>query len=165
MYLGMSASVNSLSRMSVASNHRELSRLRGFPLYTYHYMVNHPVGAHFFSMDVFVHFLVSPTSTLHGSSVRQLAPILRFLRGVPEDIFRGAFELYQGCTIVHSRDELVQGLYSDLSDDDMLQTLFSESDFLTHVYSRTPFCRVSSYYAQFEPDHLGDSFELFLSLA
>ena len=151
--------------MSVASNHRELSRLRGFPLFTFHYMVNHPVGSHFFSMDVFVHFLISPSSTLHGSSTRRLAPIIRFFRGIPEDIFRGAFELYQACTIVHSRDELVTGLYSDLGDDDMLQSLFSECDFMSHIYTRTPFHRVSCYYAQFEPDHLGDSFELFLSLS
>ena len=151
--------------MSVASNSREFSRLRGFPVYTFHYMVNHPVGSHFFSMDIFIHFLVSPQSVLHGVNTRRLAPIIRFFRGVPEDIFRGAFELYQSCTIVYSRDELTAGLYSELGDDDMLQTLFTESDFLSHVYSRTPFHRVSSFYAQFEPDHLGDSFELFLSLS
>ena len=151
--------------MSVASNQRELSRLRGFSLYSFHYMVNHPVGSHYYSMDVFVHFLISPTSPLHGSRARQLTPLIRFFRGIPEDIFRGAFELYQSCTIVHSRDELIRGLFSDLSDDDMLQSLFSECDFLLHIYSRTPFHRVASYYAQFEPDHLGDSFELFLSLA
>ena len=151
--------------MSVASNSREFSRLRGFPVYTFHYMVNHPVGAHFFSMDIFVHFLVSPQSVLHGVNARRLAPIIRFFRSVPEDIFRGAFELYQSCTIVYSRAELTTGLYSELGDDDMLQTLFTESDFLSHVYSRTPFHRVSSFYAQFEPDHLGDSFELYLSLS
>lgn len=143
--------------MSVASNQRELSRLRGFPVYTYHYMVNHPVGAHFFSMDIFVHFLVSPLSALHGVGSRRLAPIIRFFRGVPENIFAGAFELYQSCTIVHSRDELVQGIFSELGDEDMLQVLFTDCDFLSHVYSRTPFHRVTSYYAQFEPDHLGDS--------
>ena len=154
-----------LAWMSVASNQREFSRLRGFPIYTFHYMVNHNVGSHYYSMDVFVHFLISPESSLHGSSTRALAPIIRFFRGIPDSIFSGSFELYQSCTFVHSREELIRGLFSTLGDDDMLQLLFTECDFISHIYSRTPFHRVTEYYAQFEPDCLGDSFELFLSLA
>lgn len=151
--------------MSVASNQRELSRLRGTHLFTFHYMVNHNIGSHFYEMDVFVHFLVSPQSSLFGGSTRALTPIIRFFRGIPDTIFSGSFELYQSCTFVHSRDDLVRGLYSGLGDLDMLQTLFTECDFMSHIYSRTPFHRVTEYFAQLEPDHLGDSFELFLSLA
>ena len=151
--------------MSVASNSRELSRLRGFPIYSFEYGVNHQVGPRLYSIDVYVHFLVSTQSTLHGAPPRTMNPIVRFFRGIPENIFQGVFEMYQCVTFVHDREEMTRGFYSELDSEGMLQELFSECDLMTHIYSRTPFHRVASIYAEFEPDYLGDSFELFVTLA
>jgi len=94
-----------------------------------------------------------------------VTPVLRFLRGVSENQFRDIFDLYQLVSLFHPRVDLDRGFYLDLTESDPLQGLMSTSDFLSLIFSRTPFSRVASFYAQYEEDNLGDSFELFLSLA
>ena len=116
-------------------------------------------------MDVFVHFLVSAQSTLHASPPRVMNPIVRFFRGIPESTFQGVFEMYQCVSFLYSQEEMTRGFYTELDSDGMLQELFTECELMTHIYSRTPFHRIVSIYAEYEPDHLGDSFELFVALA
>ena len=150
--------------MSISSNQRELSRLRGKSLYSYLYVVNHQIGSTFVSLDIQVNLLIDPSSILYSAPRRQVTPVLRFLRGLPESQFRDIFDLYQLVSLFQSQDTLLRGIYSDLSETDALHSLFMTSDFLALIFSRTPFTRVSSYYAEFEADPLGDSFELYLSL-
>lgn len=150
--------------MSISSNSRELSRLRGTPLYSYVYSVNHQVGNSFISLDIQVNLLVDPDSVLFSRSKRLLVPVLRFLRGLTDSQFRDVFDLYQLVRLFQPLDVLIRGVYVDLSESDTLQGLLSTSDFMALIYSGTPFSRVASYYAEFEEDRLGDSFELFLSL-
>lgn len=152
-------------RMSISSNSRELSRLRGRPLYSFVYGVNHQVGRSFISLDIQVNFLIDPESVLFAAPRRLLSPVLRFLRRINESQFRDIFDLYQLVSLFQSREVLSRGVYADLLESDPLQGLLSSSDFMSLIYSRTPFDRVASYYAEFEDDRLGDSFELFLSLA
>ena len=151
--------------MSISSNTRELSRLRGTAIYSFLYAVNHQIGSSFISLDIQVNLLIDPSSTLFSAPRRSIVPVLRFLRGLTENQFRDVFDLYQLVSLFHSQTVLVRGIYSNLLETDPLQGLLSSSEFLNLIYSRTPFSRVVSYYAQFEDDSLGDSFELFLSLA
>ena len=151
--------------MSISTNSRELSRLRGKPLYSFLYGVNHQIGSSFVSLDIQVNLLIDPDSALFTAPARLVTPVLRFLRGLNETQFQDIFDLYQLVCLFQPQDSLDRGVYSDLTDSDPLQSLFSASDFLTLVFSQTPFSRVNSYYAEFEADHLGDAFELYLSLA
>ena len=151
--------------MSISTNSRELSRLRGKCLYSYLYIVNHQIGRSFVSLDLQVNFLIDPSSSLFIAPRRRLVPVLQFLRGLVEDQFRDIFDLYQLVCLYQSRENLLRGIYSELSDSDALHSLMVNSDFMTLIFSRTPFTHIPSYYAEFESDPLGDSFELFLSLA
>ena len=151
--------------MFISTNSRELSRLRGKAIYSYEYGVNHQIGSTFVSLDVTVHLLVDPESSVFSASRHVMTPILRFLRTLPESVFRDVFDLYQLVSLFQTRELLDQGVYSDLAENDTLQVLMSGCEFMTAIYSRTPFSRIVNYYAQFEEDHLGDSFELYLSLA
>lgn len=151
--------------MSISSNARELSRLRGRPLYSFVYNVNHQVGRSFISLEVQVNFLIDPESVLFVAPRRLVSPVLRFMRRITESQFRDIFDLYQLVSLFQPREVLSRGIYVDLLETDPLQGLISSSDFMSLIYSRTPFDRIVSYYAQFEDDRFGDSFELFLSLA
>ena len=150
--------------MSISTNSRELSRLRGKSLYGYSYIVNHQLGRAFVSIDLHVHLLIDPSSILFTASRREIIPVLRFLRGISESQFRDIFDLYQLISLYQSRDLLIRGVYSDLSETDPLHSLLVASDFIALIFSHTPFTRISSYYAEFEDDPHGDAFELFLSL-
>ena len=150
--------------MSISSNSRELSRLRGKALYSFIYYVNHQVGNSFISLDIQVNLIIDPESTLFSAPMRRVSPVLRFLRGLTQDQFRDVFDLYQLVTLFHSSQVLARGFYLDLPVADPLQSLLSASDFMVLIYSGTPFSRIASIYAQFEDDNLGDSFELFVSL-
>ena len=151
-------------RMSISTNSRELSRLRGKSLYSFLYIVNHQLGRSFVSIDLHVNLLIDPSSALFTAPRREIISVLRFLRGIPESQFRDIFDLYQLVSLYQPRDILVRGVYDDLSETDPLHSLLVTSDFISHVFSQTPFTRISSYYAEFEDDPHGDAFELFLSL-
>ena len=151
--------------MSISTNSRELSRLRGKCLYSFLYIVNHQLGRSFVSLDLQVNLLIDPSSFLFTAPRRQIVPILRFLRGLTENQFRDIFDLYQLVSLYQSREILIRGIYSELSETEALHSLLVNSDFLALVFSGTPFTRIPSYYAQFESDPLGDSFEMYLSLA
>ena len=139
--------------------------MRGRFLYSFLYSVNHQVGSAFISLEVQVNLLIDPESALYTSSRRHMVPVLRFLRGVTDNQFRDIFDLYQLVSLFQPRDALVRGVYCNLLESNPLRDLLISSDFLTLIFSRTPFSRVLAYYAQFEDDIHGDSFELYLSLA
>ena len=147
--------------MSPTGCARTRSMFRGRPLHIFEYMVRHQIGHTLYDLEVTVHVCIDPASGLYSQPGARLRPIYQVLRSVPD--FSSVFDLYQHLEMTFGRSVLTTGYFGHVDAD--LQCLFRTSDILSHIFSRTAFCQVSTVYCHYAVDSSGDAVEILLSLA